>query len=66
MLNSFSASLNRLVEHSLAIFHNIIPPQQLAYRLGWGNYCDARVDGRCDRPKYVSTRLRLLVDIEVT
>jgi hypothetical protein len=49
----------------LAIFRNIISPKQLTNRLGWGNYGDARVDGRCDGPEYVSARLRVLLDIEV-
>ena len=65
MLNSLSAGLNRSIEHLLAIFHNIISPQQLAHRLGWRNYGDTGVDGCCDRPKYVATRLRLLLNIEV-
>jgi hypothetical protein len=45
MRNSFSTSLNRIVERSLAIFHNVISPQQLTHRLGWGYDGDARVDG---------------------
>ncbi len=31
MLNSFSTSLNPFVKYLLAIFHNIISPQQLAH-----------------------------------
>lgn len=65
MLNPLSASLNRIVERLLAIFCNIILPQQLTHRLSWGNYRNARVDGCCDGAKYVSARLCLLLDIEV-
>jgi hypothetical protein len=65
MPNPLSASLNRIVLRLLAIFHNIISPKQLTHCLGRGDYSDTRVDGCCDRPEYVSARLRLLFDIEV-
>ena len=66
MFNSLSAGLNQGPAVLLAIFYNIFSPQQLTHCLSGGHYCDARVDGCCDRSKYVSAGLGLLFDIEVT